>query len=215
MRHNAVVIEHEQASRYGEREDDRAAVRLHSAETTPARRCTQPRTKRASPAYAPPVVSPQSPRANRQRPAIPLRTNHTSGKARLGGRRHERHHAKSGRLPRGENGTNMTHWGAVRNSRASARTSNLLRTRPTNDQRILRKPLLAGYAAARCTFAFVRGPRGSLTSCACRLSSCRTSTWRAKRSRVRRVRIAVTVGSGLLTQIPRLREERLGQEHSI
>ena len=27
-------------------------------------------------------------------------------------------------------------WGAVRNSRASARTSNLLRTRPTNDQGI-------------------------------------------------------------------------------
>ena len=54
MRHNAVVIELEQASRYGEREDDRAAVRLHSAETTPARRCTQPRTKRApaSPTHA-------------------------------------------------------------------------------------------------------------------------------------------------------------------
>jgi hypothetical protein len=28
-RHRAVVIELEQASRYGEREDDRAAVRLH------------------------------------------------------------------------------------------------------------------------------------------------------------------------------------------
>src|SRR5690242_19706198 len=59
-----------------------------------------------------------------------------AGKAHLGRRRHERHHRKERTAAPGEDGTNMTHWGKSATSRASARTSNLLRTRPTTDQPI-------------------------------------------------------------------------------
>src|SRR5690242_16133452 len=56
MRHNAVVIKEEQASRYGEREDDRAAF-VFIRRGYAARRCTQPRRKRApAPPTRPPVV---------------------------------------------------------------------------------------------------------------------------------------------------------------
>jgi hypothetical protein len=59
MRHNAVVIEEVQASRYGEREDDRAGF-VFIRRDYAARRCTQPRTKRApaSPTRPAVVISP-------------------------------------------------------------------------------------------------------------------------------------------------------------
>jgi hypothetical protein len=160
----------------------------------------------ASPAYAPPSGDLPSHHAQTGKGQRYLFVPATlAGKARLGGRRHERHHRQERTAAPGGERYEHDPLGEVRNF-ASIRP-HIQPTPEPPDYRSthLRKPLLAGYAAARSTFAFVRGRRGSLTKL-CFAGSVRAELGHGELNATRTTRSdSCYCHSGLLTQIPRSR----------